>query len=210
MMDPDADDATDRKARRVKAPLRGIIAATALGGALALTACSSETRWSGSAGTAAVVDGTRITTDDAMVAAQQINEQFKASLQSPLTTGNALNYLIVAPAYISVAQQNGIPSSAATARTELTTISDPADSTVTLIQVNDIASTLSSWGQATATQAKATAVQKQILAAIGKQHISVSPQFGTFDATSLSISPSKPNWISKTVPATSATDSAGS
>ena len=205
MMDPDAHDesgpndgwdATHRKARRVKAPLRGIIAATVLAGTLTLTGCGSD-HWTGTAGTAAVVDGSKISTDDAMVAAEQINEQFKPD--TPLTASTALNYLVVAPAYIAVADANGIPTSASAARTQLTDVSDPADSTVTLLQVNTIAQTLNQWGQAQATQAKATEVQKEIVSAIGKQDISVSPRFGTFDASQFTIKAAAPNWISKTV-----------
>ncbi|CCH80287.1 conserved exported hypothetical protein [Nostocoides japonicum T1-X7] len=188
--------------RRVKAPLRGIIAATALAGALALTGCGSES-WSGSAGTAAVVDGDRIATQDVMVAAQQINEQFKPD--TPLTTTTALNYLVVAPAYIAVAEKNGIPTSAAAARTQLTSVPDPNDETVRLLQVNDVATVISQWGQSQQTQAKATEVQKEIVAAIDKQQISLNPRFGTFDKSQFAIKAAAPNWISKTVPAATAT-----
>ena len=162
----------------MKSTLRALGLAAALGSTVLVTGCGSST-----AGTAAVVDGRRITEEDARLAAEQINLQFKP--QTPLTAKSALNSLIIAPALIDAAAAKGQPQSAGSARSRLTAVQDPADSTILLVQASDAAGRL------------VAGEEEPILAKIAKMQVSVNPRYGTFDASKPSLVDFVPSWISK-------------
>lgn len=169
----------------MKARHGGQVTVLALAASLTLGGCGVQS-WPvshGTTGTAAVVDGQRISESDAMTAAEQINEQFKP--QQPLTTADAVNLLIVAPAIISETDKLGHPHSAEAARTQLTSISDPADATVRLVQANNALQTVDATSE------------KAVLAAIRKLTVSVNPRFGTFDAAKPGLVAAAPGWIVK-------------
>jgi len=161
----------------MKSTLRAFGLVAVLGSTVLLSGCGSTT-----AGTAAVVDGRRITEEDARLAAEQINAQFKP--QTPLTTRSALGSLIIAPALIAAAEAKGVQQSAGSAKSRLSAVSDPADSTILLVRASDAASRLSAEDEA------------PILAKIKQMKVSVNPRYGAFDAGQPGLVESVPTWIS--------------
>src|SRR5689334_20515259 len=113
----------------MKSTLRALGLAAALGSTVLASGCTTTS------GTAAIVDGRRITEEDARLAAEQINKQF--SPQTPLTAKTALSSLIFAPALIEAAEAKGKTQSAGSARSRLSEIQDPAASTILLVQASD-------------------------------------------------------------------------
>ncbi|MGE9808181.1 hypothetical protein [Janibacter sp. G1551] len=161
------------------------LAATALaaGTALTLSGC-------GSADTAAVVDGATISEDGARTAAQQVNEAFNP--ETPLTTGSVVNQLVLAPFVLDAVAADGKPATEAAAREALADVVDPAPETVELMRLNQAFSSMS---QESAQGA---------LEAMQEADITVSPRYGTFNATDGTLKAATPNWL---VPSTAeATD----
>lgn len=160
---------------------RGIVLAlAALGGGLSLTGC-------GTTNVAAIVDGSVITQDEVEAAADQLNEQFDPP--QPITPKQVLGALIIAPTVISSAEKYGHPQAADAAATSLTKVSDPAASTVAIIQEN------------TALQAAQQAEQQELVAAVTKLKVTVNPQYGAFDPNTATVTDITPSWITSAEPA---------
>jgi hypothetical protein len=161
----------------MKSTLRALGLAAALGSTVLVSGCASTS------GTAAIVDGRRITEEDARLAAEQINQQFKP--QTTFTAKAALSSLIFAPALIEAAEAKGQVQSAGSARSKLPDVQDPADSTILLVRASDAAQRLTAEDE------------QKILARIAKMKVTVNPRYGTFDASQPGVIDSVPSWISK-------------
>lgn len=159
--------------------LRGLAVAVSLAGVIAVSGC-------GTANTAAVVDGRTITVSEAQEAAAQINEAF--NLQDPLTTTAVLTQLIYAPYVLDVAEKAGKAQSESVARAKMPNLREPSEATLLLVRAN------AALDQQTA-QGLDQAQQGEVLAAIEKAKITVSPRFGTFNTAQVSLQPSSPNWF---------------
>lgn len=165
------------------------IATIALGGLLALTACSGTT----SAQTAAKVDGRVITEQEVADATTQINEAFNP--QQPFTPVQTLNYLILAPYVIDAAAKAGQPVSESAARAEpsLKALEDGvADSTIEAVRAD---ASLRALQQADPNAGAALAEQ------IADLDVSVNPRYGTFDPERAAVVADQPNWIVPSAPA---------
>lgn len=156
---------------------RRAAALVAVGAAVALSAC-------GSSNTAAVVDGRVISESDAQQAAAQINDTFHP--QNGFTTRDAVGSLITAPLLIEAAAKSGHPQSASAARAQMPTLHNPSDATIELVQAD------------TALQFLTQQDKVNVVSQLKKQHITVNPRYGTFDASQGSISAQTPNWIKNT------------
>ena len=154
--------------------VRGSVVAAAAVGVLALSAC-------GTANTAAVVNGQRITERDAQDAVTQIHE---AQPSSTLDTPNAVASLVMAIFINRVADAAGKGLSDSAARAAVTEIPDPTPATLELVKAS------LSWNQLT------NAEQTQAVDAAAKSHIVLNPRYGTFDGKSSQLfGKSAPNWI---------------
>lgn len=160
------------------------IATIALGGVLALSACSGTT----SAQTAATVDGRVITVQDVTDATNQINEAF----QQTLTPSQTLGLLIVAPLINEAAAKAGRPvsESAVLSAQQLQALDDdPAASTVEAVRAN------------AANQALDQTALQDVLKQVQKLDVVVNPRYGTFDSQQATVVASRPNWLVPSAPA---------
>jgi parvulin-like peptidyl-prolyl isomerase len=142
-------------------------------GVLAVSGCAT-------ADTAAVVNGNRITEQQAQEAARQIRA---AQPDSGLDTPNAVASLVMATFINDVAVKAGKGLSDSAARAAVTAIEDPAPSTLELVKAS------LAWNQMTSEE------QNQAVALAGKADITINPRYGTFDPKKVSFAASSPNWI---------------
>ncbi|WP_406832153.1 hypothetical protein ABEG17_04830 [Pedococcus sp. KACC 23699] len=142
-------------------------------GALAVSGCAS-------ADTAAVVNGHRISEQDAQEASQQI---LAAQPDSGITTSSAVASLIMAGFINTVAGENGKALSDSAARTAIAAIQDPAPATLELVKASLAFNQMTS------------AEQSKAVGLASKADISINPRYGTFDPKKISFDPSTPNWI---------------
>lgn len=156
---------------------RGAFVAVIAAAGLALSGC-------GTAGTAATVDGQRITESEARLAAEQINASFQ--LDKPFTTKEAVNGLVIAPALIGFVESIGKNQSADAVRSQLTKVDDPSDATIRLVRANLAYSYIDATTQAT------------VLQRIRDLKVSVNPRYGSFDPAKAGLVDVQPAWI-KTV-----------
>jgi hypothetical protein len=134
------------------------------------------------ADTAAVVDGHRITEEEAQQAALQI-QQAQPNSEQPLTTPNAVASLIMARFINAVADQAGKGLSDSAARAAIPAIPDPAPSTLELVRAS------LAWNQMTNDE------QRAAVTAASKAKVTINPRYGTFDAAKVRFDASSPNWI---------------
>lgn len=154
--------------------VRGSIVAVAAVGVLALSAC-------GTANTAAVVDGQRISERDAQEAVTQIRQ---AQPSSTLDTPNAVASLVMAIFINRVADAAGKGLSDSAARAAVVQIQDPTPATLELVKAS------LSWNQLT------NAEQTQAVDSAAKADIVLNPRYGTFNGKSAQLfGKSTPNWI---------------
>lgn len=156
--------------------MRAPLTAVAVAAAVALSGCST-------ADTAAVVNGEVISEREAQTAARQVNEAF--SPQTPLDTRTAITSLITAPIINEVAAQAGKGISAASARTAMPNLAEPAEATIELVRANFALQNLSDTERA------------QIFEELGKAEITVNPRYGSFDRDGAKLEPSAQNWIAQ-------------
>ena len=157
----------------VRQVLRGSFAALVTVGVLAVSGCAT-------ADTAAIVDGHRITEQDAQEASRQI---LAAQPDSGITTSGAVASLVMAGFINTVANQAGKGLSDSAARTAVQVIEDPAPATLELVKASLAFNQLTSEEQGRA------------VALASKADISINPRYGTFDPKKISFDPSTPNWI---------------
>lgn len=153
--------------------LRGSVVVVVAASVLAVSGCAT-------ADTAAVVDGHRISEQEAQEAARQID---KAQPDSGLDTPNAVASLVMARFINAVADQAGKGLSDSAARSAVAAIPDPAPATLELVKAS------LAWSRLTSTE------QNQAVDAASKADITVNPRYGTFDAKAIRFNPSSPNWI---------------
>ncbi len=157
--------------------LRGPLAAAALAAALSVSAC-------GTADTAAVVNGEKISESEAQTAAQQINEAFKP--QNPLTTAAAVSSLIAAPIINEVAMRVGKGESDSSARSAMPQIAEPSQATLDLVKANFALQ-------------KLTDPEKQmVLDELKKADVTVNPRYGAYDKDGAQLEPAKTDWLKVT------------
>ena len=154
--------------------LRGPLVGAALVAALSLSAC-------GTADTAAVVNGEKISENEAQTAAQQINEAFKP--QTPLTTRDAVSSLIAAPAINSVATRLGKGESDSSARSAIPQLQDPAQATLDLVKANF------------ALQKLTDPEKQQVLDELKKAEVTVNPRYGAYDKNGFQLEAPQTNWL---------------
>lgn len=153
--------------------LRGSVVAILAGSVLAVSGCAT-------ADTAAVVDGQRITEQEAQEAARQVT---KVQPDSGLDTPQAVASLVMARFINQVADQAGKGLSDSAARAAVASIPDPAPSTLQLVKAS------LAWNQMTSEE------QNKAVTAASKANITVNPRYGSFDAKNVRFSASTPNWI---------------
>lgn len=158
------------KASRV---LRGPIVALAAAAALGLSGCAT-------ADTAAVVNGTVISEQDAQKAALQIQQ---AQPDSTITTPDAVAALIMANFINEVADSVGKGLSESAARAAIPNIPDPAPATLELVK-----SSLA-WNQMTEDE------HTKAIDLASQADITINPRYGTFDPKQVKFEASSPNWI---------------
>ena len=157
----------------VRQVLRGSVAAFVTVGVLAVSGCAT-------ADTAAVVDGHRITEQDAQEASRQI---LAAQPDSGITTSSAVASLVMAGFINTVADEAGKGLSDSAARTAIATIEDPAPATLELVRAS------LAFNQMTSQE------QSKAVSLASKADIKINPRYGTFDPAKISFDPSTPNWI---------------
>ncbi len=156
--------------------LVAVLASTAL-----VSGCGSTT-----AGTAAIVDGQRISEDEVRLAAEQINEQFKPD--TPITTRSALMYLVLEPAARAEAQKAGIADTSDGAlRSRFTNVPDVGQAALDVLRANIDLGTLN--------QANPQAVNEVARKALAMKP-RINPRYGTFSAQSFELQTPTPAWIS--------------
>ena len=164
----------------MKSTLRALGLVAAIGSTVLVSGCGST------AGTAAVVDGRRITEDEVRIAAQQVNEQFKP--QTPLTARTALMFLVVEPAAKATAEKAGIPvTSDGALRSRFDKVRDVSPAALGVLRSNIILSTLNQSNPQLVSQ-----VARQALA----MKPSINPRYGSLSADTLELQPTAPAWIS--------------
>lgn len=162
-------------------PVRWALAALATAGVLVVSGC-------GTANTAAVVNGERITERDAQLAVEQIHA---AQPNSNLDTANAVASLIMAGFINQVADADGKGLADSAARAAVPQIPDPSPATLELVRAS------LAWNQLTNEE------QTRAIETAAKAKITLNPRFGTFDPQRIQFAKSVPNWI-KAQPAPSA------
>jgi hypothetical protein len=153
--------------------VRASIVVAAAAGVLVLSGC-------GTANTAAIVNGTRISERDAQVAVQQVHQ---AQPDSTLDTPNAVASLIMAQFINQVANASGKGLSDSAAAAAVPQIVNPTPTTLELVKAS------LAWSQLT------SAEQTEAVNAAAKADITLNPRYGTFNAKRIQFEKSAPNWL---------------
>ncbi|MBL8930001.1 MAG: hypothetical protein JNL54_07760 [Kineosporiaceae bacterium] len=168
--------------RSARTTRRIALVATSLTLALTGAGCSSST-----AGAAAVVDGRRISVAEV----QQATTDIAAYTGQEVAPSQVLFFLIVGPQLVKAAAANGVGISDAEARQELTTkVAEPSDAAIAAIRANESLQQLNGLGEA---QGKPAV--DAIVAQLKQSDIEVSPRYGRFDTTTVSVVPVEQNWL---------------
>jgi hypothetical protein len=141
--------------------------------ALALSGCAT-------ADTAAIVNGTVISEEEAQEAVRQIKE---AQPQAEIDTPGAVRALVFAPFINDAAAKSGKGQSDSSAKAALGDVADPSRATLELVKASMVS------GQLTPEE------QREIAAQIAAADITINPRYGTFDKKTLSFGDSQLNWI---------------
>lgn len=166
----------------VRAPLAALALTVAV-----LAGCSGQ-----APGTAAVVDGQRISEDQLAAVVEQLNPY----LQQPLTPAQALGLLIESGEIVEVAADSGLGVSEQQALTTLEGLNEQlgvegpdefAPSTILVARGLVAAQTL-------AQSPDAAAVQQQIADQVAAADVTVSPRYGSWDGAG-AVVPSAYDWI---------------
>jgi hypothetical protein len=153
--------------------LRGSLVAGVAVVVLGVSGCAS-------ADTAAVVNGHRITEQEAQEASRQILE---AQPDSGITTANAVASLVMAGFINTVADGAGKGLSDSAARQAVAAIKDPSPATLELVRASLAFNQMNSEEQGRAVDLAS------------KAKITINPRYGRFDPKKISFDASTPNWI---------------
>lgn len=153
--------------------LRGSIVTAVVVGVLAVSGCAT-------AGTAAVVNGHRISEQEVQEATTQITKAYPGA---KLDTASALSSLVMATFINQVADESGKGLSDSAAKAAVAAIADPVPATLELVK-----SSLSS-------QQLTSVEQGRVVALASKAKVTLNPRYGTFDAKKVRFDVSQPNWI---------------
>jgi hypothetical protein len=153
--------------------LRGPLAAAAAAAALGLSGCAT-------ADTAAIVNGTVISEQEAQEAVRQIKE---AQPQAEIDTPGAVRALVFAPFINEAAAENGKGQSDSAAKAALGNVAEPTRATLDLVKASMVS------GQLTPQE------QSDIAAEIAAADITLNPRYGTFDKKNLRFGDAQLNWI---------------
>lgn len=164
----------------MKSTLRAFGVTAALATTALVSGCGSTT-----AGTAAVVDGHRITEDEVASAVKDLEVVAAAQQQEPPTLTQVLTFLVAAPSIIAAGDAAGIDQPAAAVESQLRTQADEvSDSTVTFARAVTIFQGLSS------------EQRDGMLDSLRKSSVSVNPRYGTWSSTDPGLQAAVPSWIS--------------
>ena len=148
--------------------------AAAAGAALLLSGC-------GTANTAAVVDGHRISESGVLETIEQVNQLSS----QPMTAGAVLSQLIIEPAVTEVLAERGVTVSESSARSAASAIGSPTPYLLDIVKLN------LGIGQLTEEE-RSEAIER-----IKDLDISVSPRYGTFDPERGVITAETADWIAE-------------
>lgn len=167
-------------------PVRRLVAALVLGGALVTSGCGV-----GEANRAAVVDGRVIPETEVQSVVRQFNAMQPPKTQEPITPSAALTVLVQAGPALRFLEGKGIVASRTVAVQEAqkSGVSDPSDGTIEVLRFIDALDQAQNSTQLTAED------QAAFSKAIADQRVEVNPRYGTFDKEQLSITPSLPQWV---------------
>lgn len=167
-------------------PVRRLVAALVLGGALVTSGCGV-----GEANRAAVVDGRVIPETEVQSVVRQFNSMKPAKVQEPLTPAVALTALVQSGPALEYLEGKGIVSSRSVAEQDAQShgISDPSDGTIEVLRFIDALDQAQKSSELTAED------QAAFSKAIADQTVEVNPRYGTFDKEQLSITSSLPQWV---------------
>jgi hypothetical protein len=144
-----------------------------LGATLALSACGAQ-----QAGAAAIVGGTAISEQDVQSASLQLNT---LSPGQPVLPSLVLRNLILEP-YVLAAAGKSAPGDA-TVRKAIAKLVNPSPATMDVVRTD------------LAIQALSPASKASIVNKLSKVKITVSPRYGTFDITQVTVLATSPDWI---------------
>lgn len=167
-------------------PVRRVVAALLLGGALVTSGCGST-----QAEQAAVVDGRVIPESEVQAVMEEFNAMEPARLQNPFTPSSALSALVQARPGLAFFEDNGVVASrsAAVASARSAGIDEPSEGTIEVLRFLDAlqqASTSTQFSQED---------QAEFFSRIAEQDVEVNPRYGTFDAENLSVAATLPSWV---------------
>lgn len=151
-----------------------LIVAAAASAALLLSGC-------GTANTAAVVDGHRISESGVLETLGQVNELSS----QPMSAGAVLSQLIIGPTISDVLAERGVTVSEASARSAAAGIGSPTPYLLDVIKLN------LGIGQLTEEE-RTEAIER-----IKDLDISVSPRYGSFDAERGIVTAEVADWIAE-------------
>ena len=160
-------------------PLAQAVVAAALALPALVAGCGTS-----AAGTAAVVDGRRVTEADVQRATAEI--QAFVGPQTAVRQQTVLLFLIASPDLVNAAAGIGKGVSRNDAEVQLATgIQHPSEATVTVWQAS----------RAFAAIRDQAALQQQVTQRVEAHAITVNPRYGTFDPSKLIFTRDRQNWI---------------
>lgn len=151
-----------------------LLVAAAASAALLLSGC-------GTANTAAIVDGHRITESGVLATVEQVNQLSS----QPMSPGAVVSQLIIEPTVAEVLAERGVTISDASARSAAAAIGSPTPYLIDIVKLN------LGIGQLTEDE-RVEAIER-----IKDLDISVSPRFGTFDPERGVITAETADWIAE-------------
>jgi len=147
-----------------------------IGATLALSACGAQ-----QGGAAAIVDGTAISDKDVQTVSLQLNKL--AAGQAKLPVATVILSLILAPYVSQEADRTGKKVTDAQVLKLIAKVGKPAPATMEFVRMQLALQTLDQ------------ASKSAILTKLVKAKITVNPRYGRFDAKSVALVPTSPNWI---------------
>lgn len=152
-----------------------LLAAATAAGALLLSGCGTA----GTANTAAIVDGKRITESGVLAATEQVNQ----IAGQPVPARQVVTQLIIAPTVAQVLAERGGTSSEAAARSAVASVGDPEPYLIDLVRLSlDL-------------NAMTEEERTEAIARIQDLDVEVNPRYGSFDPERGAVSPVTPDWI---------------
>lgn len=162
--------------------LRTVVATAAA--TLLLAGCGTP-----EAGAAATVGGRRISVQDVQTATAQIQQMYGPD--QPVPQRSVLYLLAAAPYIQDIAVRDQAGTSLDDARQAFgDKVRDPSEAALTVVQANMALGRLDDLGNG-----KTEAALQEVTKDLARDHFTVSPRYGTFDAQRGSLLPDQPNWL---------------